>query len=277
MSTRAALGKWMTLALVPPVLLGLAAMPALAQEKLRIDGATGVLPLARALTSAYREEFPEAQVEVGAGLSTGERLQALAEGRIQLSVASHGITPRDIQAGTLTVIRIARGAVVFAVNETVPITSIAEPQICDIYSGSLGTWRSIGGADSPIAVLTRPVAEVDQEVIRAKIACFTDLKETAAAKVMPRGGDMARALAETPQAIGMTSMTVVAQSGGKVKALALNGVAPTAENVRSGLYTLTRDFLFVVKGEPAGAARKFLDFVLGPKGVRVILANGAVP
>jgi phosphate transport system substrate-binding protein len=70
---------------------------------------------------------------------------------------------------------------------------------------------------------------------------------------------------------------VVEQSGGKVKALSVNGVAPTAENVKSGRYFLTRDFLFVTRGEPTLAVKKFLDFVLSPDGDRVILANGAVP
>lgn len=94
---------------------------------------------------------------------------------------------------------------------------------------------------------------------------------------MPRGGDMAKALAETPHSLGMTSMTVVEQSAGKVKALSLDGVAPTAANVKSGRYLLTRDFLFVAKGEPVGSTRAFLDFLFSPEGDRVILANGAVP
>jgi phosphate transport system substrate-binding protein len=75
----------------------------------------------------------------------------------------------------------------------------------------------------------------------------------------------------------MTSMTVVEQSAGKVRALTLNGIAPTAESVKSGRYVLTRDFLFVMKGEPTGSVKRFLDFVLSPEGDRVIQANGAVP
>ena len=62
-----------------------------------------------------------------------------------------------------------------------------------------------------------------------------------------------------------------------MKALTLNGTAPTAENVKSGRYFLTRDFLFVIKGEPTGPVKRFLDFVLSPEGDRVIQANGAVP
>jgi phosphate transport system substrate-binding protein len=88
---------------------------------------------------------------------------------------------------------------------------------------------------------------------------------------------MAKGLAETPHAIGMTSMTVVEQSGGQVKALSLTGTAPTEENVKSGRYFLTRDFLFVIRGEPTPLVKRFVDFVLSPEGDRVIRANGAVP
>ena len=135
----------------------------------------------------------------------------------------------------------------------------------------------MGGADEPIAVLTRPPTEVDPEVIRAKIPCFKDLKEIETAKVLARGGDMAKALSSTPNALGMTSMTVVEQSEGKVKALTLNGIAPTEENVKSGRYFLTRDFLFVVKEDAAPSVKRFIDFVLGAEGDRILRASGAVP
>jgi phosphate transport system substrate-binding protein len=157
------------------------------------------------------------------------------------------------------------------------LTKIADSQVCDIFSGKIRNWESLAGLNSPIAVLTRPPTEVDPEVIRAKMGCFKDLKEVETARVMARGGDMAKGLAETPHSIGMTSMTVVEQSEGKVKALTLNGVSPTPENVRNGSYFLTRDFLFVIKADTTPAVKKFVDFVLSPTGDRVILDNGAVP
>ena len=236
-----------------------------------------MIPLAKALSSAYQQRFSDAQVEIGTGLGTGARLQALAEGKIQIALASHGIKPEDVQKGGLKVIEVAKGAIVFAVNSGVPITNITESQVCDAYSGKIRSWQPLGGSDNPVAVLTRPPTEVDPEVIRAKVGCFKELKEVETARVMARGGDMAKGLADTPYALGMTSMTVVEQSGGKVKALTLNGIAPTVENVKGGRYFLTRDFLFVIKGEPTPSVRKFLDFVLSPEGDRVIQANGAVP
>lgn len=265
------------LRLVITLLWTLMASLAWGAEQITLDGSSGMLPLAKALSSAYQQRFSDPQVEIGKGLGTGERLQALAEGKIQIALASHGIKPEDVQKGDLKIIEVAKGAIVFAVNSGVPITNITESQVCDAYTGKIRSWQPLGGSDNPVAVFTRPPTEVDPEVIRAKVGCFKELKEVETAKVMARGGDMAKGLADTPYALGMTSMTVVEQSGGKVKALTLNGIAPTVENVRSGRYFLTRDFLFVIKGEPTPSVKRFLDFVLSPEGDRVIQANGAVP
>lgn len=277
MSSRSSILSLKSLGLTSTLLLALTVLPAAGAEKIVLDGSSGMLPLAKALATAYQQQSSAPLVETGKGLGTGARLRALAEGTIQIALASHGIKPEDVQKGNLKVIEVAKGAIVFAVNASVPLTIITESQVCDIYSGKIRSWRPLGGSESPVAVLTRPPAEVDPEVIRAKIGCFKELKEVETAKVMARGGDMAKGLVETPHAIGMTSMTVVEQSGGKVKALTLNAVAPTAENVRSGRYFLTREFYFVIKAEPTPSIKKFLDFVLSPDGDRVILANGAVP
>jgi phosphate transport system substrate-binding protein len=246
-------------------------------DRIVVDGSTGMLPLAKALAGAYARRSPEPSIEMGTGLGTGARLRALDEGKIHIALASHGVNPEEARKAGWRIVEVAKGAIVFAVNASVPLTDIRESQVCDAYSGRINSWKSLGGPDRYMVVFTRPATEVDPEVIRAKIGCFKDLKESDTAKVMARGGDMAKALAETPYALGMTSMTVAEQSAGKVRALSLNGIAATAENVRSGRYLLTRDFLFVIKGEPAGPVQQFLGFVLSDEGDRVIQANGAVP
>ncbi len=247
-----------------------------AADKFILDGSTGMLPLAAALAKAYQEKSSDPEFEFGKGLGTGARLRALADGKIHIALASHGIEPAEIQKGNLQVIQIAKGAIVFAVNG-VAMTNMTEEQICGVYSGRIVDWQSLGAAPASIVVMTRPPTEVDSEVIREKLGCFKNLKEIDNAQVMARGGDMAKGLATTANAIGMTTMTVVEQSKGTVKALTLNGIAPSAENVKSGRYFLTRDFYLVIKGEPVPSLKKFLDFVHSPEGDRVIRANGAIP
>ena len=95
-------------------------------------------------------------------------------------------------------------------------------------------------------------------------------------KINAGARDMAKALAETPGSIGVTSATVVEQSGGKIKSVALNGVAPSEANVTTGKYLLTRDAFLVLGNSPSAETKAFIDFVRSPEGGAVIKANGAI-
>jgi len=246
-------------------------------ERVLIDGSTGVTPLIATLAKAYREHNPGATVEIGKGMGTKARIKALTEGKIDIAMASHGLVADELVRQGMAVQEIAKVAVVFGVNSTVPVTVLAENQICDIYSGRLANWKELGGPDLAVAPRTRPDTEVDAEVVRQQVSCLAQLQMPEAVRVMPKSGDMARELAGTAGAIGMTTATVVEQSQARIKPLALNGIEASADNVRSGAYKLTRDSFLVTKATPAPAVARFLEFVRSPEGKRVISANGAVP
>jgi phosphate transport system substrate-binding protein len=246
-------------------------------EKISIDGSTGVMPLAAALTRAYQVRNPGATFDLGSGLGTKARIEALAQGKIDVALASHGLNREDIKRQGLSAHEIARTAVVFAVNAGVPVGNLTEQQICDIYAGNTANWSALGGPELAIAPRTRPDSEVDAEVVRGNIKCLKDLRMPEAVKLMPRSGDMAKELAGTAGAIGMTSMTVVEQSQGKIRPLTINGVAPSADNVERKTYPLVREAFFVTKSSPPPAVARFLEFVRSPAGEQVIRTNGAIP
>ncbi len=270
--------------LLPSVLTGGALFFALSlpghaqpQEKILIDGSTGVTPLVAALAKAYLTQNTAASIDIGKGLGTKARIQALNEGKIDIAMASHGLNVAQIEKQGMVVHEIAKVAVVFGVNADVLVTTLTNTLICDIYTGKVTNWKQLGGADLAIVPMTRPDSEVDTEVVREKIACLTKLQMPATVKVMPKAGEMAQALAATAGAFGMTTMTVVEQSQGRIKAVTLQGIAPTAENVQHQTYKLTRDSFLVVKAPPSPAVSRFLDFVRSAAGVQTISANGAVP
>jgi phosphate transport system substrate-binding protein len=254
-----------------------APLPAPTSEKIVVDGSTGIMPLVAALAKAYQERDPAAAVEVGKGLGTKARLQALEEGKINIALASHGLVVEELTRRGMAVHEIAKVAVVFGVNASVPVTNVTDAQICDVYSGRITNWKELGGPDIAIAPRTRPDSEVDAEVVRAKLACLKNLKMPDGVRVMPRSGDMAKELAATVGAVGMTTTTVVEQSRGQIRAVSLNGVIPSAENVGRKTYTLTRDSFLVTKATPPPAVSKFVEFVRSSAGAAVIVANGAVP
>lgn len=261
------------------VLMGSLSVAAHAQspDRISIDGSTGVTPLVAALAKAYQGQHPSVSIDIGKGLGTKARIDALNEGKIDIAMASHGLNVAQIEKQGMAVHEIAKVAVVFGVNASVSVKSLTHAQICGIYTGKITNWKDIDGADLAIVPMTRPDSEVDTEVVREKIPCFTKLQMPEVVKVMPKAGEMAQALAATAGAIGMTTMTIVEQSQGQIKAASLQGILPTAENVQGQKYPLTRDSFLVVKASPSPSVSRFLEFIRSAAGVKTLWANGAVP
>jgi phosphate transport system substrate-binding protein len=250
--------------------------PAPVADTIRIDGSAGVMPLVAALAREYRALHPSVVVEIGGGLGTKARLQALAEGKIDIAMASHGVIAEELARRGMAAHQIARVAVVFGVNAAVPVTDLTSRQICDIYAGAVTNWRELGGPDLTIAPRTRPASEVDAEVVRGAIGCLAGAPTAATVRVVSRPDAMVTELAATSGAVGMTTMTLVEQSQGRIRAVSLDGVAPAAANVERGTYTLTRPSFLLTRTPPRPAVARFLAFVRSPAGARVIVANGAV-
>lgn len=61
-----------------------------------------------------------------------------------------------------------------------------------------------------------------------------------------------------------------------VKAVKVDGVAATAENVKNGSYKVARPFNIAVKGEPQGLTKDFIDFIMSADG-QAIVAKGYIP
>ena len=77
-------------------------------------------------------------------------------------------------------------------------------------------------------------------------------------------------------AIGYASLAAIKDS---VKALTVNGVAPTEATVKDGTYLVQRPFVLVTKEGTAlsDTAQKFFDFAISADAASIISAAGAVP
>jgi phosphate transport system substrate-binding protein len=56
----------------------------------------------------------------------------------------------------------------------------------------------------------------------------------------------------------------------RVRVVAVDGQLPTLDALRAQSYPLMRPMYLVSRGEPRGAARQFVDFVLGPAGQAIV-------
>ncbi len=247
-------------------------------DTITVDGSNGVMPLAAALAEAYQREYPGTVIALGRGLGSGARLAALRERRIDIALASHGLDTAALRAEGFTPHRVATTAVVFGVHDASPARAITSAHACALLTGSAPSWNTVTGRAESVAmtVHARAESEVDMEVLRRGIACLTNLPMAPHVQVAPDTDAMRRALLASPGAIGVTTATVVEQERGRLRTLALDGVAPTAEAVSTGRYALVRDSYFIASATPSAAVAHFIAWVRSPAAQPVLAANGAV-
>jgi phosphate transport system substrate-binding protein len=94
------------------------------------------------------------------------------------------------------------------------------------------------------------------------------------ANVASSNGAVKVAVGKDPLAIGYTSLGHVDDT---VKTVAIDGVAPTAENAVSGKYRVTRKLYMNTKGQPGELVQTFIDYIRGPEGAAIVREAGFIP
>lgn len=84
---------------------------------------------------------------------------------------------------------------------------------------------------------------------------------------------MMTTVAGNESAIGYISLGSL---GSDVKAVLIDGVEATVENVKNGSYPVARPFNIATNGEAQGLAKDFIDFILSDEGQAVVEENGYV-
>lgn len=80
-------------------------------------------------------------------------------------------------------------------------------------------------------------------------------------------------VAQNKSAIGYISLGALS---GKVKALSIDGVAPTTTNVKNGSYKIKRPFNIATKGDVSPAAGDFISYLMSREGQAIIDENGYI-
>lgn len=122
-------------------------------------------------------------------------------------------------------------------------------------SGTRGAFVELFGVEQK----NEQGEKVDRTVISAQITNSTAVMMTSVA-----GDDYA---------VGYVSLGSLNDS---VKALKINGVAPSAESVKDGSYEVKRPFNIVTKDGLSEIAQDFIDFILSADGQAVVEENGYV-
>lgn len=247
-------------------LIGVGCAPQTSQEpaersRIKVSGSGTTLPLIRLLASAYPDRSVE--FEFLPGLHSAAGIEGVASGAIDVGLVSRDLTDEE-QALGLTYTLLSEDGLVIAVHPSVGIQELTTEQVKDIYRGRYSNWKELGGADLPIVVLDRNEDESAKIVLR-KHVLGSSLEVTSSAAVLSHEPDMISALSSTPGAIGYFSLGAAVHQRVPVDVVALDGVKPSIETLRSGDYRVVRPLGIVTRPDASAAVRKFVRWVVGPE------------
>jgi len=152
-----------------------------------------------------------------------------------------------------------------------PLTTITLAEIRQIFSGAVTNWSALGLPAHAIHLITREEGSGTREAFEHLVMNKQEI--TPAALVQDSNGSVRELVADDPNAIGYISMGLVDP---RVKALEVDGVAPTRENVKNHKYKLVRRFLLVARELKPGPCQNFVNFVLSAKGQSMLETEGLV-
>jgi phosphate transport system substrate-binding protein len=242
-----------------------------------IAGATAMHPVLQALTEEYTRRHPNVLFTVRGGGSTLGEEQAAA-GRVELGATTR-FPPEPGQADALDLTRTPVGidGLALVVHSTNPVESLTLDQLQQIFNGEILDWSEVGGDEGAIELVSREDGSGSRELFESRVMRGDAVALTAV--VMPTSGDVVEYVGKTPLAIGYVSRgyapppdaaPAATPEPARVRVVAVEGQLPTLDALRSQEYALIQPLYLVSRGEPRGAVRQFLDFVLSPAGQAIV-------
>ena len=203
---------------------------------------------------------------------SGSGIQAVSEGRCDIGLSSRALKD-DEKASGLKETTLALDGIAIIVNPQNPVKDLSLEQIAKIYTGEITNWKDVGGEDAEIVRIGREAGSGTRDGFES----ITDTKDACQYRQeLTSTGDVITTVSRNPNAIGYASLAAIKDS---VKALTVNGVAPTEATVKDGTYLVQRPFVLVTKEGAAlsETAQKFFDFATSADAASIISAAGAVP
>ncbi len=253
----------------------------------RLNGSTAMVPLGQAIASVMLGETREEVADLTNFSRTTQSYRELMWGQADLLISGappQGIYDEKEENGFEWELSLfAVDALVFVVNESNPVDNLTTEQIQGIYSGKITNWKEVGGDDVEIVPFQRNEEAGSQTAMRKLVMGDIPLMEAPAEYVSGAMGDLVKVVAsynDSAAAIGYTVYYYAhdMKMADGLKIIAVDGVQPSAETIRSREYPFINDSYVVIKaGLPDDDPAKILyDWILSDEGQRLVAHEGYV-
>ena len=240
------------------------------KESVATDGSTSMEKVIGALGEAFQNDTGISFTYNPTG--SGPGIKAVQEGRCDIGLSSRDLKAEEKEAG-LSATVLAYDGIAVIVNPENPINDLTVETIAKIYKGEIKNWSEIGGTDAEIVLIGREAGSGTRDGFES----ITDTEDVCQYRQeLTSTGDVITTVAQNPGAIGYASVASVKST---VKAVTVDGVAATEENIKNGNYVVQRPFVLVTKADESmsDAAFKFFTYITSAEACDLISAAGVVP
>ncbi|MBI5427555.1 MAG: phosphate ABC transporter substrate-binding protein [Nitrospinae bacterium] len=252
------------------------------EQTVRVAGSTTVLPVVSKSADRFKVSHKGVTVTVNAG-GSGVGVNDVGNGRAQIGMLSRELTREEreqFKNAGLKTHAVGRDAVACVVSSEVysaGVKTLSKEQIRDIYLGKIGNWKDVGGPDRRIVVIDKETHRGTRHVFMQYVFGDEQARAPGARLVTGSNNEEQTKVAQSDAAIGMLSIAwinpdvvgVGIRDGDRV-------IQPTLATVRDGSFPISRNLNLVTAGEPRGAVKEFIDFILGPEGQKIVEESGYV-
>lgn len=232
-----------------------------------ISGSTSVGPLMEKIQEKYEEENNNVTLEIQQN-GSGAGIKDVISGISEIGMSSREL--KDEEKSSVQGTTVAYDGIALLVNPENSVKNISLEDVKKIYTGEITNWKEVGGDDAPIVVVSREEGSGTRDAFQEIVGYESEelLKD---ATISDGSGAVKTTVAGNKNAIGFASFEYIDNT---VSALNINDVEPTADNVKSGDYKLSRPFILVTKEDSLTEnGQKLIDFVLSAEGQQIVEEN----
>ena len=234
------------------------------------DGSTSMEKVIGALGEAFQNDTGISFTYNPTGSGSG--IKAVQEGRCDIGLSSRDLKAEEKEAGLSGTV-LAYDGIAVIVNPENSVADLSVETIAKIYTGEITNWSEVGGNDVEIVLIGREAGSGTRDGFES----ITDTEDACQYRQeLTSTGDVITTVSQNPGAIGYASVASVKDT---VKAVTVDGVAPTEATIKDGSYGVQRPFVLVTKTgvELSDAAFKFFPYITSADANEIISAAGVVP
>ena len=225
------------------------------ENRVTASGSSALLPFLKIGQEEFQKKHTKVTVNISAGGSFTGQNQAAA-GTVDIGNSDvplqDSLKTKDLKEHLLVGIPF-----IFITNKSVGVDNLTRQQYVDILSGKVTNWRQVGGNDQPVVVIGRSSSSGSRATIQAVV--MEDARFADNQIIQDSTGAVRATVSTTPGAIGYID---AAYADDTVTVPAYNGIRYNIENVLTGKYPVYSFGRMYTRGEPTGAVKAFIDFVL---------------